>query len=72
MCDECEGLKNRLYIRFEYLCKVIDLLKSATLPCAVDKKKRTLVPVSNYSLCINRRYITTVELILSTVFTVSL
>jgi hypothetical protein len=70
--DKHEGLKTRLYIRFEYLCKVIDLLKSTTLPCAIDKKERTLVPVSNYSLYVNRRCITTVELILNTLFIVSL
>ena len=67
MCDESKSFKDNLYMRFEYLRKVIDLLKCPTLAYAINKKKRAFVPISNCSLCVHRCGMSSVELVLNAI-----
>ena len=66
MCNESKGLQNSLYMWFEYLCEVIDLLERATLPCAIDENKRALIPIANCSSRVHKRYMSPMELVLNT------
>ncbi len=66
MCNESKGLKNSLYIWFEYLSEVVDLLKRAILPCTINENKRALIPVANCSLRVHRRCMSLMELVLNT------